>query len=112
MDKDLKLPSSINLLGHWVKIKYVHDIPGSQDEYVHGNFILETNTINIRITNADDMYKTLVHECFHAMLAYSGLGQVLDEKTEEGLCCLSEYFTKLFSLRKSGYIRWKRKAIN
>lgn len=103
------LPVKINILGNWVTIKYVDHIP-SDNDFIHGIFELEKSRITIRISHADEMYKTLVHEITHAIFAYSGLGQVINERQEEGICCAFEYFTKLFHLRKSrGFIKFQRK---
>lgn len=47
----------------------------------------------IELNHANDCRhakRTLLHEIFHAALAYSGLGETLDEKTEEALCRLVE----------------------
>lgn len=107
---ELDLPTAINVLGTWVKINYVNEIPSHSDEYLHGIFEIEKDKITIRITNAEDMYRTLIHELSHAFLAYSGVGQVLNERYEESICCLFENFTKIFSIRrKARCIRWKRR---
>jgi hypothetical protein len=111
MVEDLKLPSSINILGHWVKISYVDDIPGSREELVYGLFELEKNKITIKKSNPEEMYRTLIHEISHALFGYSGLGQVLNGKQEEAICCLTEYFTKLFTMRKTNAIRWRKTRV-
>ena len=47
--------------------------------------------IQLNNANNDQHFKrTLLHEIFHAALAYSGLGETLDEKQEEALCRLVE----------------------
>ena len=107
---EINLPRSIQVLGTWVKIVYVHEIPSASDEYLHGIFELEKDKITIRITNAQDMYRTLIHELTHAFLAYSGVGQVLNERYEESICCLFENFTKIFTVNiASRSIRWSKK---
>lgn len=39
-----------------------------------------------RETPADEQVATLLHECIHAALAISGVGEILDGKVEEAVC--------------------------
>ena len=105
MSQEYNLPASINILGHWVKIKYVDNIP-SENDYLHGIFEVDKNQITIRIADSVTMYKTLIHELMHGIFAYSGIGQIIDEREEEAICCTIEYLEKLFYLKpKTRYIR-------
>lgn len=107
MSQEHNLPTSINILGTWVKIKYVDNIP-SENYYLHGIFEADKNQITIRIADSATMYKTLIHEMMHGVFAYSGLGQVIDEKQEEAICCAIEWLEKLFYLKsKAGFVRFR-----
>jgi hypothetical protein len=109
MAKELMIPCSVNILNNWVKVIYVDHIKTHNKEHLYGTFDLEENCITIRITdNLEDMYRTFVHECSHAAIAYSGFCEVINARQEEGFCRLFENFTKLFSLRNSKSVRWKK----
>lgn len=112
-DLEMRLPSSINILGTWVKIHYVRHIPAAKnEEYVHGLFEIDRNLITIAITTPEEMYKTLLHEIMHALLAYSGIGQLLNVKTEEAICSVAENYGKLFRLCDSKQIRFRKRAFH
>jgi len=107
---DLTLPTSVNTLGTWVKVKYQKEIPSHDGEYLHGLFIPDENKIIIRIERPEQMYMTLVHEICHAFFYYSGLGQTINEKQEESICCLFENLTKIFVINRAArYTRFKKR---
>lgn len=79
-----KIPEAIVILGidtpvEIVKMKNFGEWDGGEEK------------IQMNNNNNDQHFKrTLLHEVFHAALAYSGLGEHLDERTEEALCRLVE----------------------
>ncbi len=51
----------------------------------HGLYIHDLKRIELN-PNSKEPVETLLHECIHAALAVSGLGEVLGDKIEEAVC--------------------------
>jgi hypothetical protein len=78
---------SIILLGQKIKIIEIND--GNVTDY--GWYWEDEITINLYYCNTKKIYnQTLIHECFHAILNISAFNEMLDKKTEEVLCRLTE----------------------
>lgn len=86
---------SIMVLGNRVSIKVVKSLP--DDDF--GQFQYGQNRILIKESNPEHMYRILHHEYMHALLVYSGLSDLLDDKMEEALCSLAEHNAKVFLMK-------------
>lgn len=84
----MKKFNSINIMGKKVKIIY------KNNNDLHGSFDGDKNIIELdkNLLNDEELYKsTLIHECIHAVLFYSGLNQLLNSKKEEAIVRALEY---------------------
>lgn len=99
--EQMKLPHAISILGEWIKIKYVEDIP-HDSKFIHGDYNDDENLIRIRMNNPDFMAKALLHELMHALLTKSGWADKLGEDTEESLCRLVEHLSLIYYLKLEG----------
>lgn len=107
----MKVPSAINVLGEWVKIRYVDEIESDQNELIYGEYRNDHNLIIIRKGDPDVMAKTLLHELGHALFAKSGWSDKLGHATEEALCVLLENLSQIYFLNGGKKrIRWRRKS--
>lgn len=105
---ETKFPSSICIFGEWISIKYVEDIDGDREEYLHGDFCEVDNVIRIRKAKPEWMFRVLIHELTHAVIAKSAWDEVLKDK-EEGICKLFEHFSQILSLNPSSKaVKWKQ----
>ena len=103
----MKRPTSIQIMGEWIKVRYLDEIPG--DEYIHGDYNNDKNLIRIRIQDGPTMAKTLLHEICHCIFKKSGWSEELGDRTEEALCQLLESVSLIYSLKQGkGNIRWRR----
>ena len=80
-----ELPNEVTILGQKVKV-VVTALKG-----LHGDFNSDNMTIKINQNASVEAAKsTLFHECLHACLKISGLGELLNEKLEEGIVSMLE----------------------
>lgn len=102
----MKQPTAINILGDWIEIKFVEEIPTENpEEIVFGDFC-ETED-RIRLRQGKRNFRFLIHEIMHALISKSGHDVELREK-EEAICKLVERFEDIFVLSPtSKKIRWK-----
>jgi len=79
------LPSSVKVLGATYT---VHQQPANTDESnVSGLFDYNRRTIYVDGTlSAEVQTEVFYHELIHALLAHTGLEELLDDKTQEALC--------------------------
>jgi hypothetical protein len=111
LEQDLDLPRAINILGTWVTVKVVKEIKqqSSDDEVVWGIFEYDKDTITIKRASYSEMKRVLFHEATHAILAYSGLSEVIPNDIEEALACVSEYNAKLYDISRSPFTKYRKK---
>lgn len=94
-----KLPDSITILGVEWRVEVV---PGLADEETGEQIYGETegNSMHrIRINGDQDsrrQWDTLYHECIHAYLHVTGLGNKLSDETEEVIAQAGEYMHAQF----------------
>lgn len=81
MAKRTKRRRFIMILGVKVKIKYTSKVLYDGDTELHGSYFADTHTIHI--SNHSDVNATLFHECLHAAIQISGVGNLLSAKAEE-----------------------------
>lgn len=82
----MKRPTSINILGHDITIKYA-DCIGEEDDCI-GCYYDESKLIIIK--KHRNWKCTLLHELMHAALTISGTSHRINLKDEENLCVLFE----------------------
>jgi len=100
MAKKTKKPASVVIFGKTVLVEYkpLYANKEEGDEVLSGKY-----NVNDRVITMDDSLEgakfshTLFHEMIHAALDIGGVGEVLDEKTEEAIAKtiengLGEYF--------------------
>ena len=81
----------INILGVKVKIKYTNKVLYDGDDLLHGSFCADNMTIHVSTTGDEKSIKSILyHECLHAALAISGVGNLLNLKTEEAIVSMLE----------------------
>ena len=79
-------PRRVKILGRVIPIKYRKDTDDSFAEYILAPRSIEIN----EGLSEEDTFRILAHECMHAALDISGVKNLLDDKTEEAICDLSE----------------------
>lgn len=84
----LKRRRFIMIMGVKVKIRYMSKMMCEDEDELHGAFCSEAMTIYI--STKSDIPSTLLHECCHAVLKISGVGNMLSEKTEEAIVSAME----------------------
>lgn len=80
----LKVPTKIDLCGYELTVKYVAGLKDDQDE-LDGRFYETKHLLEISTTshaNVDALYSTIIHEALHAVLARSGLNEMLHAVSE------------------------------
>ena len=86
-----QLPKEVTILGQKVKV-VVTALKG-----LHGDFNGETLVIRInQNATIESAQSTLFHEMLHACLKISGLGELLNEKLEEGIVSMLEIALRPF----------------
>ena len=94
------LPDQVQILGSWIDIKYVDEIPGSGEFTTFGDFCEVDNLIRIVDDTPENMAAILLHEIVHAMFARSALGKIIAEDHEEAVCKLLETLSGIYTLKK------------
>lgn len=85
MSSKFVAPKSLVIGGKRVKVVMKDELRSDEG---HGAFgLFSDGLIEIsKETPQDEMVATLLHECIHAALAISGVGEILDNKVEEAIC--------------------------
>lgn len=79
-------PKMIWVLGHAVRVSF---LPHDPDATQLGEF--DADAKHITIMDSPNWYTTFIHERAHAVLHFSGIGQLLDEKIEEAIVTAIAY---------------------
>lgn len=80
--------NKINIMGRKVKIVY------KKTDDLHGSFDGDKHIIELdkSVLLDPELYEaTLIHECIHAVLFYSGLNELLTDEKEEAIVRSLEY---------------------
>jgi hypothetical protein len=85
----------VDILGVRVKIKYTSKDMYDGDTELHGAFC--PSTMTIFVSTQSDISATILHEICHGILAISGVGSMINMKTEEAIVSalesgLKDYF--------------------
>lgn len=82
------LPSVVYGAGGSIAVVEVEQPRGDDGTVASGTWALETRTIEIeRGAPQNHKWRTLFHEIMHATLADTGLDNLLNDESQEALCC-------------------------
>lgn len=79
-------PKFFWVLGHQITVSF---LPHDPDADQLGEFDAEKK--HVTIMDSPNWYATFLHERVHAILHFSGVGQLLDEKIEEAIVTAIAY---------------------
>ena len=105
----MKLPSSIRILGRWIKIIYKPEITEGKYE-LHGYYSAAKKTIYIAEDQTEEeMMVTLIHEIGHCLVDLTYHSETFTRKQEETLCRIIENYSEFFYLKpNSPNIRYRK----
>jgi hypothetical protein len=93
---EIKIPKSVKVMGHTIKIK----VKELEDDD-HGEFVFDDKTIYLSNDpeKQNDQWPTLLHELIHSALTIGGVSEVLGPGVEESICRCLENLAPILALR-------------